>query len=301
MKGEPVNMKKLVLTRKKAAAIALSASAVLTLGASLAYFTDRADTTATGRAGTVAIDLASNVDLLSEDGKAILDPGDMNDASFTITNQGNKSIDVRETIVLSALDKNGSPLALTEVNGQAEYELYLASDVEADANGSYAPKAGAVPLAVRTADLSNGKITYAIPQYTLNGSSTGGRSAGVGFEKPAQNVGESDADYEARVAAAKAAYIADHVEDDTGRELESGVSSITHTSPFVLLFRGSSSNAFQGSSVTLDIRAEALQHRNTGNGTWETVRTETISIGGTNTSVVPVETAISSGNAASAG
>ena len=102
MKGEPVNMKKLVLTRKKAAAIALSASAVLTLGASLAYFTDRADTTATGRAGTVAIDLASNVDLLSEDGKAILDPGDMNDASSTITNQGNKSIDVRETIVLSS-------------------------------------------------------------------------------------------------------------------------------------------------------------------------------------------------------
>ena len=290
-------MKRIIITRKKAAAAALTASAILTIGASLAYFTDRADTTSSGQAGTVAIDLASNINLLSEDGKAILDPGDMNDASFTITNQGNKSIDVRETVVLSVFDRNGDPLALTEESGQAEYELYLADDVEADANGSYAPKANASPLTVRTADLAHGRITYAVPQYTLNGSSTSGRSAGVGFEKPAQNVGESDTDYEARVATAKAAYISANPEVDANREIESGVSSISHTSPFVLLFRGSSSNTFQNSSVTLDIRAEALQHRNTGNDTWNTIRTETISIGGTDTSVVPLETVISSGNA----
>lgn len=281
--------------KKKVAIAALGMAGVLTLGASLAYFTDRADTNATGTAGTVAIDLNSDVDLKDADGKDILNPGDERDASFKITNLGNKSIRVRETLVLEAFESDGTtPKALTEDSGQAQYELYKASDVEPDANGSYKPKAGASPLTVRTADLAHGKITYDIPEYILNGSSTKGKSEGVGFR--AQNPGESDTDY----AVAMAAYKSANIEDDTRRELETGITTIQHDGDYVLVFRGNSANDWQNSVVKLSCVANALQKRNTGNDTWTTIKSETITFGGMDTAVVPVETTISDGNATAA-
>lgn len=179
-------------------------------------------------------------------------------------------------------------------SGQAQYELYKASDVEPDANGSYKPKAGASPLTVRTADLAHGKITYDIPEYILNGSSTKGKSEGVGFR--AQNPGESDTDY----AVAMAAYKSANIEDDTRRELETGITTIQHDGDYVLVFRGNSANDWQNSVVKLSCVANALQKRNTGNDTWTTIKSETITFGGMDTAVVPVETTISDGNATAA-
>ena len=276
---------------RKLAFFSLGAAVVLTLGASLAYFSDRADTTASGTAGTVAIDLASDVDLTDADGKDILNPGDLRTAAFTITNSGNKSIDVKETILLEAFESDGSTRkALTEVSGQAEYDLYKLEDVEQDANGSWSPKSGKTPLTVRTTDLSNGKITYEVPQYTLNGSSSQGASAGLGFR--AQNAGESDEAY----ASALAEYKTQNAEDDTAREIESGVSSITKEEPYVLIFRGDSSNAYQNTIVKLSVLAQAKQHRNTGDGTWVDLKTESITFGGSSVNVVPTETTITNNN-----
>lgn len=275
----------------KIAAVALGVAAVLTLGASLAYFTDRADTTAQGTAGTVAIDLASDVNLLDADGKDILNPGDKRDASFAITNEGNKSIDVRETIILEAFESDGTTKkALTEVNGQAEYDIYKLEDVEQDANGSWKPKSGKTPLAVRTTDLTNGKITYEVPEYVLNGSSTHGASEGIGFRS--QNVGETAEEY----ASALLEYKAAHPEVDANRELEAGVTGIKADQPFVLIFRGDSSNSYQNTIVRLSVLAQAKQHRNTGSDTWTSLKSETITFGGANVAAVNAETTITNGN-----
>ena len=110
------------ISNKKIGAVCGIAALAVVAGASFAYFTDRADTTASGTAGTVGIDLASDINLLDADGQNILNPGDMRDGSFSITNTGNKSIDVRTTVVLT------SSVAMDKTADQAEYELYAASD-----------------------------------------------------------------------------------------------------------------------------------------------------------------------------
>ncbi|MEE0929997.1 MAG: SipW-dependent-type signal peptide-containing protein, partial [Acutalibacteraceae bacterium] len=54
--------------------IAIAASFALLLTCSLAYFTDRATTDATGTAGTVNIDLVNHINLLNADGQDIINP-----------------------------------------------------------------------------------------------------------------------------------------------------------------------------------------------------------------------------------
>lgn len=220
------------ISNKKIGAVCGIAALAVVAGASFAYFTDRADTTASGTAGTVGIDLASDINLLDADGQNILNPGDMRDGSFSITNTGNKSIDVRTTVVLT------SSVAMDKTADQAEYELYAASDVELVEGKGYAPKAGAKPIEVRSISEDGTKITYAIPDYVLNGN-----------------------------------------EDFAERETEDGITSDTHDYDFVLVFKGNSANKFQNSTVTIDVLAEAKQHRNTAAG-WDIVAQETYSLAG---------------------
>lgn len=155
---------------KKSASLAIVGAIALTLMGSMAYFTDYATTQANGTAGTVAIDLDSNINLLNAEGKDILNPGDMRDGDFTVTNMGNKSIDVRTTIALTAKDRDGNAMAFTgDAETQSEYDLYLASDVELVEGQGYKPKADAKPLAVKSID--GNVITYVLPEYSLNGNS----------------------------------------------------------------------------------------------------------------------------------
>ena len=226
------------ISNKKIGAVCGIAALAVVAGASFAYFTDRADTTASGTAGTVGIDLASDINLLDADGQNILNPGDMRDGSFSITNTGNKSIDVRTTVVLT------SSVAMDTTADQAEYELYAASDVELVEGKGYTPKADAKPIEVRSISEDGTKITYAIPDYVLNGN-----------------------------------------EDFDERETEDGITSDTHDYDFVLVFKGDSANKFQNSTVTIDVLAEAKQHRNTGAG-WQIVSQETYSLAGEDVSAV---------------
>lgn len=159
----------MVKSNKKFAVTAGVVAAVLAMGASMAYFSDYATSQATGTAGTVAIALDSDINLLNAEGMDILNPGDMRDGSFAVTNEGNKSIDVRTTVALTALDHEGNPMAFTgDAETQSEYDLYLASDVELVEGKGYAPKAGAKPLAEKTVD--GNVIKYVLPEYSLNGN-----------------------------------------------------------------------------------------------------------------------------------
>ena len=61
-------------------------AAILLFSCTFAYFSDNASTQVTGTAGTVALSMDSNINLLNPDGKDIINPGDMRDGSFTVTN-----------------------------------------------------------------------------------------------------------------------------------------------------------------------------------------------------------------------
>ena len=155
---------------KKVAVAAGIGAVVLAMGATMAYFTDYATTNASGTAGTVAIAMASDIDFTNEEGLDILNPGDMRDGSFKITNMGNKSIDVRTTVALTALDHEDNAIAFTgDADTQSEYDLYLKDDVELKAGYGYVPKDGAAPIEAKS--INGNVITYEIADYILNGNS----------------------------------------------------------------------------------------------------------------------------------
>jgi predicted ribosomally synthesized peptide with SipW-like signal peptide len=158
------------MMNKKAVIAAGVAGLVLIVGSSLAYFTDYATTQATGTAGTVAIALDSDINLLDANGMDILNPGDKRDGSFEVTNMGNKSIDVRTTLALTALDHEGNAINFTgDAATQSEYDLYLASDVEEVPGEGFKPMTGAAPLEVKS--INGNVIKYVLPEYSLNGNS----------------------------------------------------------------------------------------------------------------------------------
>ena len=212
---------------------AVAALALIATG-SLAYFTDYAETDASGTAGTVGITLDSGINLLDADGKNILNPGDLRDAGFTVTNTGNKSIDVRTTIVLTSTQ----PMALS---GQAEFELYHREDVEFIDGKGWQPKENAEPIAVREISADGLTITYKPADYILNGA------------------GASDMEREIEADVAVDAKNFDVSDDGTSVECD-----------YVLVFKGASSNDFQAAGVSIDVLVEAKQHRNTEAG-WELV------------------------------
>ena len=213
-------------SKKTKSIVALVLAVVMVFGMSFAYFSDYAQTSTTGKAGTVAVSVDSNMNLLDADGKDIINPGDLRDAGFTVTNEGNKSIDVRSTIVLTTQSKNaGVDLAFSGTNTtQSEYDLYLRSDVEEVAGRGWAPKDGAQPLQVKAID--GDTITYQTPVYSLNGNS-------------------------------------DRYDEV---ETIDGVDAFAQTNDYVLIMKGAAGNEWQNSIVSIDVLVEAKQHENTGAG-----------------------------------
>ena len=238
--------------------------AIVTIICSLAYFSDRDSINTNGKAGTLNIDLTSNINLLDEDGQNILNPGDVRDTSFIVTNKGNKSTDLRTIIKLT------STVPMTDAD-QAEYELYEKSNTTTitgvgtlplvfdndfgykgetgeQAKISYATDyvAGTVatdqvvgtvtetqPLSVRNMSADKKSITYNVPDVALNGNMTLAE-----FER------------------------------------EDGVNTDTHLYDYVLIVKSQSKNAFQDSIVTIDVSVLAKQHRNSGAG-WTLVENDT--------------------------
>ena len=213
------------INRRRVTSIALVAVMIFSmLAGTLAFFTDRADTQATATAGSVKIKLDdTGINLKDADGKDIMNPGDGRDFDFSVTNVGNKSIDVQETIVLSAFDKDGNALSLADT--QSEFEIYNTSDVTYDATKGWTPNDGAQPLTVKVLD--NNTITYTRPAYTLSGNST---------------LGDGNREIET---------------------IDGVQASDVNTNDFKLIFKTTSSNKFQAAVLKADVLIEAKQHRNT--------------------------------------
>ena len=209
------------------------AALAFTIGGSFAYFTDYADTSASGTAGTVDITLdATGIVLTDELGQDILNPGDMRAVSYSVTNDGNKSIDVRTTITVT------SSVAMNKEADQAEFEIYKLADVELVEGEGYKPVEGAMPLAVKSISEDGKVITYKPADIILNGTG---------------DIRETEADVLTSGTNVTVSEAGDSVAFD-----------------YVLVFKGEASNDFQAATVSIDLLVEAKQHRNTGAG-WELV------------------------------
>lgn len=243
-------------SRKRKLSLAVAIICVLcSIGISMAYFSDVITTGTNGTAGTVAVEVENNINLLNEDGMDILNPGDIRTVNFTVVNYGNKSIDTKTTVALSLYNHAGFPLNFTGTDDtQSEYDLYAPDDVamgyqftradgttyiateaenEGDINNGtfgYIPKAGARPL--ESKKVMNNKIFYEFYD-SMNGNS------------------------------------------DMYDEAETieGINEYQKEYDFVLVFKAETGNDYQDSTIIIDVLAEAKQHENTELG-WELISHE---------------------------
>lgn len=138
--------------------MAVACAAVMAVG-SFAYFTDRTEASVTAKAGTMNINTKDVTFTQTDATVATLKPGEGVKFDYTLANDGNKSADILETIVLT------STVAMTA--GAPEFQIYNAGDVTIT-DGVATPNTGAVGLGTLSSDRK--QITYAIPEYILNGS-----------------------------------------------------------------------------------------------------------------------------------
>ena len=148
------------LSKKRLAAIFLTAAFATTLVTCLALFTDREQSQTEYTAGT--LDIVLGQEWISDNAETAKNftPGDKLLLSYSLENKGNLDAKVKETFVVTT-DK-----AVTN-----EFEIYAASDVEKDStSGLWVVKASASPIKVRTSEAygTGTKITYEIPQFVLD-------------------------------------------------------------------------------------------------------------------------------------
>jgi len=219
-------MVKINFLRNRLALLAVLACVVSILIGSIAFFTDRVSGTTADTAGTLDLvfkDISSSatgangivspnshaLDKVWETGNLasapILNPGDYFDLSYTISNEGNKSMDVRQRLVVTSTE----PMSDTE-----GFQLTVTGE-------NYDTKAVQGTLSKDALSL-----TYELSDVLLNG------------------VGE-------------------------GAETEKGISWTDQTYTVRLDFLIGSDKDFMGAGVTVDIDAQAKQHRNTDDSLWE--------------------------------
>lgn len=134
--------------KNKKRIITLGAAAVATaavLGGTFAYFTGYDSKDLTAKAGTLTVELTDATEDLT-DGLTVINPGDSNPLTFTVSNTGEKSMDVKAVMKVTA------PQAFTE----SAHEFKITDDTGAELTGV----------------LSDDKqtITYTVTDLTLAGS-----------------------------------------------------------------------------------------------------------------------------------
>ena len=288
------------LTKKNLLAVLLLISAIaLILTGFLAFFTDRAETTANGVAGTVAINVDDGV---TDADLANINPGDHDwelatylgyanwDAAGTaitagtehelkleVTNAGNKSVKVRNVIdlIVDFAENN-----VTLENTDFLFFLTTAGDrIAEDAD---------------TAELSLDDAFYlfgAAPKYNVTVfSATGDEDEGyyaVDADGEAITDDEDD-DYffaEDLSTCVGIRYIvfdaATHILQGVGtgaeaEETDGVVSQLTYT--YYLGLKASADNRYQGATVDVNWTVEAIQHRNTDSANaWTKITSATTS------------------------
>ena len=259
-------------TMKRLGALLLCLTMVCSMSAVFAYFTDRAEVSASVTGGTVGIDENATENWLSQlqDGPQDLDninPGDSRSLAFTVTNTGNKAIDVRHTMKLSVVDAMGKAKELSmgsDIMGEnmLQFDIFKASDVvtmsNANNNAGYVLKDSAAPVfssdtvnsttkmgASRTVDLKNGVVTYYFADSILDGV---GENAETGYAK------------------------AEHVETSLANTDAALDGTVAVDYDYILIFRDTTLNDFQGCKLHVELVVEAKQHLNT-KSSWENIET----------------------------
>lgn len=276
---------------KKIIAIAgaTAAAAVAVVGGALALFTDSTDKATDGTAGTVDV-TASDLTLSNPDN---INPGDYDpdmpvtyiptegdplydetnpnkevtisttphDLTFTITNDGTKSIRTRHTLVLSVKDTDGNYLDARKL------QLYEDLDgTNADMPSADEELTGKVYIAEDDTEYTN---VSEIPEDTLIKAIryrfTPDIFDGVGLQ--AETEDDSTVKSDGEVAASK-----DY--------------------DYKLAMDMETPNSYQGATVTIEATFEALQYRNTVQDDWKVVSTKTFdaSVASSTTEAVPERT-----------
>lgn len=165
-------------TTRKRISVALAVVCCLSLiVGSFAFFTDHETHEASAAAGNIDLvftDVSAagthNVDSQTNAqdevwtngiASAIVNPGDTFDMSYTLENEGTKSIDVRQQLTVTVTDKNDDAMNLTEnaEDGTVEndYQYFL----------TFAAELGAI---VDESKAAQGILVYTLPDIILNGS-----------------------------------------------------------------------------------------------------------------------------------
>lgn len=275
--------------RKKTTKVLAFCCIASVLVGSLAYFTDRVETDAQVTAGTVGIIESDTWAENLKDGPQSLNnvnPGDSRSLLFSVENTGNKAVDIRHSIQLSVVDAAGNPKALsmgTDVAAEEmlQFDIFKKSDVvtmsKDSGNAGYVLKDGAQPIfstdsvdgttqmgAKRDiSQIANGVVTYYFADTILDGV---GENAETGYGA------------------------AEHVETSlaaTDAKLNENKNNVTYD--YVLIFRDTTLNDFQGCTIHVDMEVEAKQHLNT-KSSWQHIETisttlNTSAISGQNTAV----------------
>ena len=169
---------------KKATAFALAGTLAVVGTCSMALFTDHETGTASATAGTLDLTLSQdwvnandNYHLANKaaGNDGIIDPilpGSKLEFDYTLANAGNKSMDIRETVVIKSADK--------EFAADPELKVYKATDVALNTDtGAYEPKSGASEISYKMPDANT--IVISPDTMTLSGTGTNAEVE-TGFE-----------------------------------------------------------------------------------------------------------------------
>lgn len=261
--------------KKRMTKILAAGMALALMVGTFAYFTDRVEQKGSVTGGTVGItaDADANWTNQLKDGPQSLDninPGDSRSLAFTVTNTGNKAVDVRHTIKLSVVDAAGNAKAMTmgadvANNELLQFDIYKASDVEITSNDNnnagykLAPDAKPVFSTAAMDDttkmgvkrdisaIDKGIVTYYFADSILDGVGTANET---GYAK-AEQVDTELSDTDAALA---------------------GEGNAAVKYDYVLIFRDTTLNDFQGCKLHAELVVEAKQHLNT-NSSWQNIET----------------------------
>ena len=113
-----------MLNKKRIVALGATAMAsVAVLGGTLAYFIDYEFKDLSAKAGTVSMDISDDTTDLTN-GLGIINPGDSNPLTFTVSNTGEKSMDIKAVMTVKA------PQAFTEGDHEDKQTItYTIDDV----------------------------------------------------------------------------------------------------------------------------------------------------------------------------
>lgn len=103
---------------------AVAIATVAVLGGTFAYFTGYDSKNLTAKAGTLTVELTGATEDLT-DGLTVINPGDSNPLTFTVSNTGEKSMDVKAVMKVTA------PQAFTE----SAHEFKITDDAGTELTG----------------------------------------------------------------------------------------------------------------------------------------------------------------------